>query len=233
MSEIDQIAAVGTLADPLRRALYEYVVDQPEPVGREEAARAVSVPVHKAKFHLDRLVEEGLLDTVFRRLSGKTGPGAGRPSKLYCRSAAEIEVSIPGRRYNLVGGILAGAIERAGETPKLRDALAAVARESGYGNARQRVAAAPSAEHSITEVSEVLAADGYEPIIEGETVRLRNCPFDDLAKDHTDLVCGINHAYVQGVLDGLGCAGTCACLEPSEGYCCVTLRQESSPETAE
>ena len=98
-----QAAGIGALAEPIRRALYEYVVAQPEPVGREQAAQAVGVPGHKAIFHLDRLVEEGLLAVEYRRLGGRTGPGAGRPSKLYRRAEREWSVSLPPRRYDLVG----------------------------------------------------------------------------------------------------------------------------------
>ena len=93
-----QAAGIGSLAEPIRRALYEYVVAQARPVGREEAAAAVDLPAHKANFHLDKLVDEGLLEAEFRRLSGKTGPGAGRPAKLYRRSAREWSVSLPPRR---------------------------------------------------------------------------------------------------------------------------------------
>src|SRR5262245_38638769 len=93
----EQAAGIGALADAVRRALYEYVVAQPDPVGREQAADAAGVALHTAKFHLDRLVDEGLLDVEFRRLGGRSGPGAGRPAKLYRRSARQWAVSLPSR----------------------------------------------------------------------------------------------------------------------------------------
>src|SRR3954462_5355226 len=110
---LDGVAGIAALAEPARRALYLYVVAQADPVGREQAAAALGMPVHSAKFHLDRLVAEGLLDVEFRRLTGRTGPGAGRPSKLYRRSASEFAVSVPQRRYDLAGRILAAAVDRA------------------------------------------------------------------------------------------------------------------------
>src|SRR3546814_12007588 len=113
MNLADQSSRIGALADPMRRALYEYVATQREPVGREEAARALDLATHKVKFHLDKLVDEGLLQTEFRRLSGRSGPGAGRPNKLYRRADTEFSVSLPERRYDLVGHILANAVDRA------------------------------------------------------------------------------------------------------------------------
>lgn len=211
-----QAAGIGALAEPVRRALYEYVVAQSEPVGREQAAAAVGLPGHKAIFHLDRLVEEGLLEVEFRRLSGKSGPGAGRPSKLYRRSEREWSVSLPARRYDLVGRILAAGVDRARrEQVELDDALDEAATAEGVSvgdDARPR------------SLSDVLTHEGYEPRAEDDALVLANCPFDALAQDHTDLVCGLNRSFVQGVADGLGRNDLKACLEPQQGHCCVKIR---------
>src|SRR3954449_7003574 len=117
----EQAAGIGALADDTRRTLYEYVASQPQPVGREQAATSLGLALHNVSFHLDRLVSEGLLEVEFRRLSGRSGPGAGRPSKLYRRAAREFAVSLPPRRYDLVGDILAGAVARAVEGESLAD----------------------------------------------------------------------------------------------------------------
>src|SRR5215218_4724992 len=108
-------AGIGALADDTRRALYEYVAAQPDPVGRDQVASAVGLARHNVSFHLDRLATEGLLEVDYRRLSGRSGPGAGRPNKLYRRADREIAVSLPPRRYDLVGDILAEAISRAAD----------------------------------------------------------------------------------------------------------------------
>jgi predicted ArsR family transcriptional regulator len=210
-----QATRIGALADPTRQALYEYVVTRREPVGREEAADALDLPLHSVKFHLDRLVEAGLLDTEFRRLGERTGPGAGRPSKLYRRADDEVAVSLPDRRYDLVGHILASAVERAAGGTPMATALDEAAAETG------RAAAVPGDLETFTGV---LADHGFEPRVEGDTVLLANCPFDTLARTHTALVCGLNRAFVQGVADGVGCAGVTACLEPEPGLCCVKAR---------
>src|SRR6476661_7673579 len=120
-----KVSAVAALAEPTRRRLYDHVVRQPAPVSRDEAAAATDDPRATVAFHLDKLVDEGLLDVVFERRTGRTGPGAGRPAKLYRRAECDVAVSLPERRYDLVGGLLAGALEEAqstGEPP--RDALA-------------------------------------------------------------------------------------------------------------
>ncbi len=216
-----QAAGIGVLADATRRALYEYVVAQPGPVGREQAAAAVDLPLHRASFHLDRLVAEGLLEVEFRRLTGRSGPGAGRPSKLYRRADREFAVSLPERRYDLVGDILAAAVTRAAGGTPLEQALGDCARDEGLdvgGSATDRKDSA-----SLGSLAEVLATQGYEPRLEDEAVVLANCPFDSLARKHTSLVCGLNESFVQGVADGMGCPAT-ARLEPSPDRCCVTAR---------
>lgn len=218
---------VGTLADPRRRALYQYVVGRPGPVGREEAAAALDLPAHAAKFHLDRLVAAGLLATEFRRLGGRSGPGAGRPSKLYRRADDEVSVSLPGRAYDLVGHILAAGVEGAGAGAPLDDALEAAATTAG----RELGTAAGGSD--VAAFTRVLAEQGFEPRVQEQTVLLANCPFDVLAQRHTTLVCGLNRAFVQGVADAVGC-DVSACLEPEPGLCCVKARisPEVSPEVS-
>lgn len=228
MNEFDSIHAVGALADPVRRELYDYVASQHDAVGRKQASEAIGTPQHTAKFHLDRLVEEGLLTVEYRRLTGKTGPGAGRPSKLYRRSETQIEVSLPGRQYDLMGGILAAAIEH-NDTPEMQRALDTVAHAAGVGVGEAHRTATPEPQApALVEIADALAHEDFEPVVESTQVRLRNCPFDHLAKDHTQLVCGVNQNFVQGVVDGLGCGCAHASLEPEAGYCCVTVREGAS-----
>src|SRR3954471_13546820 len=128
----EQVAGIGALAEPARQALYRYVVAQADAVGREEAARDTGVALHSAKFHLDKLVEEGLLDVEFRRLTGRQGPGAGRPAKLYRRSDRELAVSLPERHYELAGEVMTSAVDEAlrYQTP-LPEAIRASARARG------------------------------------------------------------------------------------------------------
>ena len=224
MPDVDrELESAGALSEPARRHLYEYVVSQDDAVSREQAAEAVGLPVHSAKFHLDKLAGIGLLEVEYRRLSGRTGPGAGRPSKLYRPAAREVAVSIPPRRYDLVGEVLAEAVDRSGarRTPVVEE-VGAVARGVGreLGAAAEEVTPAGD----VARAAEVLARHGYRPELQDEELRLCNCPFDRLAAEHTTLVCGMNLALIEGVLEGLALDGVDARLAPSPGYCCVVLR---------
>ncbi len=226
---IDQqmLAGLGALAEPIRRALYECVVASPEPLGREQAAATVGVAVHTAKFHLDRLVADGLLDVQFRRLSGRTGPGAGRPAKLYRRSAREFAISLPPRHYDLAGQILADAVERASAGAELDAALQAAAHDAAYrivgGHQPATTAGTGAPERPDTELLRVLTELGYEPRTQASGLRLVNCPFHALAQRHTALVCGVNRAFVGELLAGLGRSDVQARLTPTPGQCCVTI----------
>lgn len=212
-----RILAVAALEEPTRRRLYDYVVRQAALVTRDEAAEAVRLPRTTAAFHLDRLVEQGLLEVVYERRTGRSGPGAGRPSKLYRRSAQQVEVSLPEHRYELAGQLLAAAIEDAdasGESP--RAALERRARQLGHDLAT----ANPEA-----DVEEILEDQGFEPRREGKAIVLGNCPFHALAKHHTELVCEMNLCLLGGILTGASDTRFQARIHPEPGQCCVRLER--------
>jgi predicted ArsR family transcriptional regulator len=212
------VAAVAALAEPTRRRLYEHVVRQPDPVGRDDAAAALDLPRATVAFHLDKLVDDGLLDVSFERRSGRTGPGAGRPAKLYRRAECTVSVSLPERRYDLAGELLAGAVadaETTGEPP--RRALERRAQARGRELGRQAAGSGPDA------VLAVLEEHGFEPRVDDGVVTLANCPFHTLAREHTELVCGMNLQLLDGVLDGASATGWAARLQPTPGRCCVRL----------
>lgn len=216
---MDGIGAVAVLADPVRRRLYEAVAPAASPIGREEAARVAAVPLHSARFHLDKLVDAGLLEVSYARLTGRSGPGAGRPAKLYRRSAVEVAVSLPRRSYDLVGGVLAGAVERTLGGADLAHALRDEARSRG----RALGTSYDGPGDELDRAAAALATEGFEPHREQDEVCLRNCPFDALASEHTALVCGVNLDFVVGVLDGLGCGSARARLQPDAEHCCVRV----------
>src|SRR5690242_4809381 len=154
---MEDIDAIAVLQDPVRRRLYEYVAARGREVGRNEAAEATGVARTLAAHHLDRLAEAGLLETGMRRLTGRSGPGAGRPAKVYTRARAERAVSLPARDYRTAAELLAEAAEQAG----LDAGLCAAARRRGEA---LRGSAAPCG--GLEEVMEMLAARGYEPHLE-------------------------------------------------------------------
>jgi len=234
LSDVDPIQVAAMLAEPTRRGLYDVVVARHEAIGRDEAAAAVGISRELAAFHLDRLVDAGLLRTEYRRLTGRTGPGAGRPAKLYRRAERDIEFSLPQRHYARAAELLATAIDRLGAATSL-DAVGRIAHERGktlgVEAAERPETAAPDRRGSFARLLDLLRGAGYEPeIVPAGDVCLRNCPYDALVKEHRDLTCGMNLAWAEGVVEGLGASDVAVELNPEPGRCCVIFHP--APGTA-
>jgi predicted ArsR family transcriptional regulator len=227
----EQIAGVASLAEPQRRALYQFIVDQGDAVSKDQAATAIGVARSVAAFHLDRLVADGLLTTEFRRLTGRQGPGAGRPAKLYRRAEREVSVSLPARQYDLAAALLAEAVDDATRTATpVADTLTRVAKERGRvlgDRARTAAGKRPSRRALLDAALQVLDEQGYEPSVEGREVVLANCPFHALVAEQRELVCGMNRDLLCGMSDAVGDGLLTARLAPSDGNCCVRL--DTSP----
>ena len=220
------VAAVAALDDPLRLALYEYVAGQPDPVSRDQAAEAMGVDRKMAAFHLDRLADQGLLDVAFRRLSGKQGPGAGRPAKLYSRSAREVLVSLPPRRYDVVARLFAEAMA----TPEPARALTEVSRAFGesLGGGPVTGRSATGTPRPFESVVGVLENYGYEPSVTDGQITLRNCPFHAISQDFRDVVCNMNRALIEGLVAGLKAHDLTTVFQPRTGRCCVTIKSQET-----
>lgn len=204
-------AAAGAATEPTARALFDLVSRSAAPIGRDAAAAALGIPRATAAFHLDRLVDAGLLTAEFRRLSGRTGPGAGRPAKLYQRAGLEVTVSLPERRYDLAGDLLSTAIEEAGAAP-IAESIGRVAARRGRGIGAD-----------AGTLDAALESIGYEPVEEQGTTRLYNCPFHRLATSHTETICRLNVALVQGMAEGCGDDPERVLFAPGSGRCCVRI----------
>jgi predicted ArsR family transcriptional regulator len=221
----DRLTALAALAEPLRRRLYLHVSGSGTPVSRDAAAAALGIPRSVAAFHLDKLAEVGALDVDYWRPPGRSGPGAGRPSKFYKRAETELDFSVPERRYDLAAAILARALEDAkAESIPVDVALRAAAHDYGriIASAQGNEATA-SADEDFDRVAAVLTAHGYEPARHGASITLENCPFHALAEQHRDLVCGMNLDVVDGILEETAATHLQARLEPAPGRCCVTV----------
>src|SRR3954451_8335145 len=216
-----RIKALTALSDPARLALYELVARSEEPLSRDAAAATLGLPRSTVAFHLDRLADEGLLEVRYRRLSGKTGPGAGRPSKLYGRTSTEVSVSVPERRYDLLGDLLATAIEEsAAGSGDVGTALREVAGREG----RELAAGCPS-------LRAALESNGFEPVEDGADVVFANCPFHALAQRHTGLVCSLNRALVEGMDAAVPGSGATILTDPGAGRCCVRIPGAAAAES--
>lgn len=209
---MEDIEAIAVLQDPVRRRLYDYVIAQDHEVSRNEVAEVAGIQRTLAAFHLDKLVDAGLLETESRRLSGRSGPGAGRPAKLYRRSGVERQVSVPARDYRTAADLLAEVADAA----RLDAELQAAARREG-----RAAGAAAGPVDGLTAARDVLAARGYEPRLDGEVLRMANCPFHVLSERHPALVCGMNLALLEGLV--AGAEGLRARMDPRPGMCCVVV----------
>jgi predicted ArsR family transcriptional regulator len=202
---VHEVDVVAVLADPVRRDLYEYVADAGHEVGRAEAAEAVGVARTLAAFHLDKLADAGLLEVAHRRLTGRSGPGAGRPAKVYRVGVREHVASVPPRDYRGLAMLLAEAVEAAGAEETLKAAA-------------RRVPADPR------EPAEVLAERGYRPYRDGGVLRSRNCPFRALSEEFPVMVCAVNHALIGALLGG----GAQVRLDPRPGECCIVVEESKN-----
>ncbi len=142
---------------------------------------------------------------------------------MYARSDREFAVTVPPREYELAARLLVQAVE-ADPSDRSRAALAEAARRLGteLGEAFRPGAAK-------RDVKGVLTQQGYEPCGGADgVIRLRNCPFHQLAERHTEVVCGMNLALVEGLVEGLGADGWRPALDPRPGHCCVAIGGERS-----
>ncbi len=218
-----RLDALATLRDPTRLRLYEYVERRLDGVGRDEAAAAIGVTRAMAAFHLDRLVGAGLLRAQYRRLSGRTGRGAGRPSKLYRRSRREFGVTVPTRDHELLARLLVGA---AGGVSRL-GAIDREAHRRGLAlgrRARKKLTRTATPSRVTKCVEDVLEEIGFEPVrARSGEVRARNCPFDPLSRTSPEVVCRAAHSMVQGVIDGVGPGHVTLRRDANPDRCCVVL----------
>jgi predicted ArsR family transcriptional regulator len=189
------LAAVGALANPVRLRLYDAVCEA-GPLTRQEAAEATGIGRPLAAYHLEQLAKCGLLGVEHRRA------GTGRPAKVYRRAEREFVLRAPPRDYRLLAEVLAEAADPA--------AAAQAARRTGRRRGDDAVG-----------IVELLRVHGYEPVeAEPGVLRLRNCPFDAVAKACPQLICGVSLAFVEGLVEGRAQAQAA----PRPGMCCVEVR---------
>jgi len=224
MNAADDLVAVALLAEPVRQRLYLFLRDYSEPAGREEVSARTGIAPRLAAFHLDRMADAGLLEVEYRRLSGRTGPGAGRPSKLYRIAAREFSVLIPQTRYALAASMMATALSAAGPGTDGAGSLQEVAGTAGerLGEELRRQERTRGAR--LEAVRRQLTHLGYEPREEESGAwTLRNCIFAELSASHRELVCAMNAAFVTGLLSGARIRSLSVQRQEPGPACCVQL----------
>lgn len=211
---------MSCLDDPTRRAVYEFIRTRGGAVSRTETADALGLPRSTASFHLDKLATDGLATVEFKRLGVRTGPGSGRPAKLYRAAASEISFSIPPRRYDLAAELMAEAIEHSSTTgAAIDDSLHTVAHNAGRTNARE-----------AGGIRELLEESGYEPHDEAGGFTLGNCPFHRLAAGHAETVCSLNRAFLEGALEGAADDAHEVTPETAGAPCCARIIRVGPPD---
>lgn len=221
----DNLSRLSGLAEPNRRLLYDFIVSQNDYVSREQAAQASGLRKGIASHHLDRLVQDGLLEVVFKNLPGNNGGKVGRPSKLYRRATNEIEVSLPSREYKIAAQILAKAVDSTlSRKCTLDEAITDSAHEEGKKIAEQLRVTIKNEESIDRQIIGGLSQYGYEPetLYDGVTV-LHNCPFHAIAQEHKELICSMNHTMLDSMLKEIDQTKLVAKLEPQAQHCCVRL----------
>ncbi|MDP9888189.1 helix-turn-helix transcriptional regulator [Pseudarthrobacter enclensis] len=222
---VDRIAAVASLTDAKRLQLFELVGASPRPLGRDEVAEAAGMARSTVSFHLDKLVQDGLLAVEFRKPAGRTGPGSGRPAKFYRPLGGEVNASVPDRNYDLAGELMAAAIEdsEAGGGP-----VAETLRAAAFRKGKELAEAAAGLEAFLAEA-------GYQPQSDGDGgYQLPNCPFHRLSRAHTAVVCDMNGAFLRGAAVGCGGSEDRVAGAAGSGHCCARITGsagDSGPET--
>ena len=221
-----QIASLSTLDDPVRAEIFFHVAHSGEYVTRDQAAKVLGITRRTAAFHLDKLADAGLVDVSFKRMTGRTGPGAGRSSKLYRRSGRRLNVSIPTRNYELMARLLASVVQQSevASAPQIESQAKAFGFSKGAA-ARKQVSRLTSRKKLKQVLVDELARLGFEPLDDGiGTLRLGNCPYHDMARQNASFICSMNLALMEGVIEGLDLKEISPAPEPNEGMCCVAFR---------
>jgi predicted ArsR family transcriptional regulator len=223
----EAVQAVASLGDPTRRDVYRIVAGAHRGLTREQVARASGISRKLAAFHLDKLVEAGLL--VNRYDDRRRPQTPGRRPKVYSRSPLEIALSLPRRDPAALAALLLEAVSTAGPDESARASALRVSTARGRelgADLRSRISRGPlGAERALTITETALRDRGFEPTREtATTIRLRNCPYAPLTDDGSDLVCDIHHHFVTGLLAGLDARTVHAERALHPGECCVGIR---------
>jgi predicted ArsR family transcriptional regulator len=214
LSWATRMAALASLGDAKRRHLFELVAASPGAMGRDEVANATGIPRSTVSFHLDRLVQDGLLAVEFHKPPGKTGPGSGRPAKMYRPVAGEIGASVPDRNYDLAGELMAAAIER---SDTAGDPIGEALPAASYGKGRALAETAETLEDFLVQA-------GYLPQPDGDGgFLLPNCPFHRLSDKFPGVVCTMNGAFLRGAAARFDPSADRVAPAGEPGYCCARI----------
>jgi len=195
---------------PLRRdVIYELLRASAEPRSISSIADELRVHPNTVRFHIDGLVRDGRVEQV---MGESAGPG--RPPVLF-RASRRMDPNGP-TNYEFLAGILTDYVASDPDAPAIaaqlgRSTSATLVTTSTRRRARSKTEA-------VNELIDILADLGFEPEpAEGprtREIRLRHCPFQNLAEQHRDVVCSVHLGLMQGALTALRAPVDVSRLDP-------------------
>jgi predicted ArsR family transcriptional regulator len=242
-----------------RRAVLDAVRGAGCPQGIAEVAARLGVHPNTVRFHLDALVARG---EVVRSVDKPSGPG--RPRTVYAARPGTDRGGVRRYQLlarMLLGGPAGarGGTRDAGEAehgpvfgvggPRA-DPAAAAAVLKGRAWGRHLVAPPPTRGGPPTEpqalgaVTAMLADLGFDPQPydsgaagadhRTDRIRLRHCPFLELAEEHGPIVCSLHLGLIQGALAGARAPLAATGIEPfaEPGACMAHLAPAPRPASA-
>lgn len=194
------------------------------PLGVQDIAQRAGLHANTARFHLD-----GLVDARLATRGPRPRETPGRPSMAY--RAVDGDAQTGQRRYRLLAEMLTSMI--AGMLPEPQAAAIEAGREWGrYLTEQPPPYQGLATGQAVAKLASALEEIGFAPEViaesEGYRLRLRQCPFREVAEQHQDVVCAMHLGLLQGVLDQSRAPVRADSLQPfaEPGSCVARLAVE-------
>ncbi|MFC4320754.1 helix-turn-helix transcriptional regulator [Litchfieldia salsa] len=196
----------NVLSDPTRYYIYQYVTKRHCEVTVQEIADSFNIHPNVARLHLSKLEDVNMLVSETK----KTGKG-GRPSRLYRLSDDTIQLHFPYRDYQLLAKIAIETMVSLG--PIGKDALYQTGMKFGRElmkneiPSNQQFMQESSFDEKLNLLKQAATLAGFYPEVSHNFEKTKiffhvnNCPFKEMAKEHTESVCGMHYAFIQGMFE--------------------------------
>lgn len=198
----------NVLSDPTRYYIYQYITKRHQEVTVQEIADGFNIHPNVARLHLSKLEDVNMLVSETK----KTGKG-GRPSRLYRLSDDVIQLNFPYRDYQLLSNIAIQTMLSLGEEG--RKALYITGKRFGIELVEQEMASQHqngvdlSFDQKLNIMRSAATMAGFYPDFEANEDQTKiyfeifNCPFKEVAVDHTESVCGMHYEFLKGMFESL------------------------------
>lgn len=192
-SRLETLKALG---DNTRYAIYLELARSPAPLSTAEIASTLGLHVNTVRPHLERMREVGLLDVTV-----EARRGVGRPQHLYAIAPDSPSLGLEPPAFPMLAGLLVRVCEAAGAG---MDEAVEVGHEHGLSEGQRRAGHVDC----ISALMEWQAQQGFDPErVDDElgcVVAFGNCPYGDVARQHSELVCAIHAGLIEGLVEAVG-----------------------------